>query len=200
MLVATTTTTDWGYGDSKDKQTGIAQNAITTESNLVSDSKKINDYVGFGLAPVEYIPGTYRLGTANHWFSPKYYANWKIGNQYTKVTAFSKLGKEIGYGGAALGLLLDVQGVRNYYNPKYGPNSINSVSPAKARLNTGMSAYGLRVSPIPALLYNGIDTFYPGGWGGDNENPGWANDQERLNQENKSINPNWQIWIGAMKI
>lgn len=41
--------------------------------------------------------------------------------------------------------------------------------------------------------------FYPGGWTGDAKNPGLANDQARLDQENKAINPNWQLWPGAMK-
>lgn len=145
------------------------------------------------------MPGSFRLGTTVRGFSPKFYANSWTGNQYSTTFGVSKLGQGIGYGAAGVGLLLDVQGVRNYYNPKYGPNSPNSVSPGKAGLNAGMSAYGLWVNPIPSLLYSSVDMFYPGGWVGDNKNPGLAGDQERLNQENKSINPNWQIWPGAMK-
>ena len=62
-----------------------------------------------------------------------------------------------------------------------------------------MAAYGYFINSIPELLYVGIDMFYPGGWTGDNKNPGLANDQARLDQESKAINPNWQLWPGAMK-
>ncbi|POS00680.1 RHS repeat-associated protein, partial [Flavobacterium croceum DSM 17960] len=149
------------------------------ESNFVSTGKTINDYAGLGLAPVEYIPGSFRLGTANQAFSPKYYANWTTGNQYTKVTTLSKLGKGIGYAGAGIGLLLDAKGVRNYYDPKYGPNSPNSVNPGKAGLNTGMAAYGLWINPIASIFYSGIDTFYPGGWVGASETATRTENQEQ---------------------
>lgn len=148
---------------------------------------------------MEAAPGSFRFGTTVRGFSPKFYPSAWTGNQYVTTYGLSKLGKGLGTGSAILGLALDVKGVRNYYNPKYGPNNPNSVSPSKATLNTGMSAYGIWVNPIPALLYSGIDMFYPGGWTGDDKNPGLAKDQDRLDRENKAINPNWQLWPGAMK-
>ncbi len=163
------------------------------ESNFVSNGKTINDYAGLGLAPVEYIPGSFRLGTANQAFSPKYYANWTTGNQYTKVTTLSKVGKGLGWAGLGVGTYLDYQGVKNYNNPKIGPNSPNSVNPGKAGLNLGMGLYGIFINPIPSLMYSGIDTFYPGGW--DQA----MKDQDRLNRENKAINPDFQLFPGAMK-
>lgn len=150
-----------------------------SESNVVSNGKKINDYAGLALAPVEFIPGSFRLGTSNQMFSPKYYSNWTTGNQYTKVATLSKIGKGLGYAGAGLGLILDAKGVKNYYNPKYGPNSPNSVHPGKAGLNTGMAAYGLWVNPIASILYSGIDTFYPGGWEGAANTAQRTEDQEK---------------------
>ena len=176
------------------------ENFRSNQGGFVSDAKTINDYVGFVATGIEVAPGSFRLGTLGQGFSPKYYASAWRGNQYATTYNIGKLGKGLGVTGSLVGLALDAQGVRNYYNPKYGPNNPNSVSLAKATLNTGMSAYGIFVHAIPALLYNGIDMFYPGGWTGNNKHPGLANDQQRLYEENKAINPNWQHWPGAMKL
>ena len=56
-----------------------------------------------------------------------------------------------------------------------------------------MGLYGIFINPIPSLMYSGIDTFYPGGW--DQA----MKDQDRLNRENKAINPDFQLFPGAMK-
>ena len=101
------------------------------------------------------------------------------GNQFATTYKFSNLGRGIGYAGAGIGLILDAKGVKNYYDPKYGPNSPNSVHPGKAGLNTGMAAYGLWVNPIASILYSGIDTFYPGGWVGASETATRTENQEQ---------------------
>jgi len=91
---------------------------------------------------------------------------------------------------------MDIGGVWNY---SQDPNSLNSVHPAKAVLNTIMGAIGNwegTVGAIPSILYFGIDGFYPrsgGGW------IGLGIDQESLYQQNRAINPNYQAFPGAMK-
>jgi hypothetical protein len=188
-------------GSDEHDNDGVVESVLVTnnESNLVSNGKKVVDYLGLFTAGLEATPGTFRLGTTSRGISPKIYLNaWK-GNQYTTTFGLGKLGKGLGAGTAIVGTVFDGVGVLNYYDPKYGPKSKNSVSPAKASMNLGMNAYGFYINPIPALLYSGVDLFYPGGWTGDDKNPGLAKDQDRLNKENKAINPNWQLWPGAMK-
>lgn len=169
----------------------------------VSTGKGINDYFGLFTAPIEAIPGSFRIadGAYNgNAFSPKYYSSGWSGGSRARITTYniSKIGRNLGWAGLVVGTALDIKGINNYYDPKIGPKSKNSVNPYKAALNFGMGLYGLTVSPIPSLFYSGIDTLYPGGWGGDDEHPGALQNQSTLNQEN-SFNPYWQIWPGAMK-
>ena len=170
-----------------------------TQSNVVSNGKAANDYAGFVATGLETAPGSFRLSTNLQGFSPKFYPSGWFGNQFATTYALSKIGKGLGFAGVGIGITFDAVGVANYYNPQYGPKSPNSVHPAKMGVNLGMVAYGYFVTPLPSLLYSGIDMFYPGGWTGDDKNPGLAKDQERLNNENKAINPEWQLWPGAMK-
>ncbi|MFP3834161.1 DUF6443 domain-containing protein [Chryseobacterium sp. SIMBA_028] len=108
----------------------------------------------------------------------------------------SKFGKWGGIAGKAsffAGVAMDGVGVYNYTQ---NPNSPNAVHPAKAGLNTTMGAIGVWGGPPGAVVsaaYFGIDAFYPGGWAGA------AADQDRLYQENKAINPDYQMFPGAMK-
>lgn len=163
---------DTNFGGDKHGNDGVVESVLVestvkkSESNFVSNGKKINDYVGLGLTPVEYLPGSFRVASAAQGISPKFYSSGWGGNQFTNTYNVGKIGRGIGFGGSLIGLALDTKGVINYYNPNVGPKSPNSVHPAKAGLNTGMAAYGLYINPIPALLYSGIDTFYPGGWDG----------------------------------
>ena len=51
-----------------------------------------------------------------------------------------------------------------------------------------MGAYGLTpVGAIPAMLYFGVDAFYPGGWTGDANHPGAIKDTERRQAEFDNI-------------
>ncbi len=149
------------------------------ESNFVSNGKTINDYAGLALAPVEFIPGTFRLGTAGQAFSPKYYGNGWGGNQFATTFKFGNLGRNLGVAGVVVGTALDAKGMANYYNPKYGPNSPNSVHPGKAGLNLSMALYGLSINPIASIFYSSIDAFYPGGWIGASETATRTENQEQ---------------------
>ena len=53
--------------------------------------------------------------------------------------------------------------------------------------------FGGNLMAIPSILYFGIDAFYPKGWGG------LATNQERLYRDNRAINPNYQVFPGALK-
>ena len=121
-------------------------------NNTVSTGKTANDYAGLVSTGLEAAPGSFRLTTATRGFSPKFYANAWTGNGSATTFNVSNLGKGLGIAGIIVGTALDTKGVMNYYNPKYGPNSPNSVHPAKAGTNLGMAAYGFYINPIPALL------------------------------------------------
>lgn len=116
----------------------------------------------------------------------------------TKTTVpISKVGQWggiLGHASFGVGVAMDVVGIWNY---SLDSNSQNSVHPVKAGLNTIMGImgnWGGTVGAIPSILYFGIDGFYPGSW------TGLGIDQERLYRENKSINPNYQAFPGAMKM
>ena len=161
---------------------GVTQGALVSvekkESNAVSTGKTINDYAGLALAPVEFVPGSFRLATSTRGFSPQFYGNSWGGNQFANTFNIGKLGKTLGVAGIGIGTVLDINGVYNYYDPKVGPKSQNSVNPGKAGLNLGMAGYGYFINPLPALLYTGIDTFYPGGWEGAANTAKRTEDQE----------------------
>jgi RHS repeat-associated protein len=196
---------DSNFNNDKHPDDGVVEAILligtkkTNDNNFVSNGKTVIDYGGLFATGLEAAPGTFRLGTTARAFSPKFYSSGWTGNQFTTTYGLSKFAKGLGTFGAVVGTGLDATGVYNYYSPIYGPNSPNSVHPAKASLNLGINVYGIYINPVPAVLYSGIDMFYPGGWTGDDKNPGLAKDQDRLNQENKAINPEWQLWPGAMK-
>lgn len=105
------------------------------------------------------------------------------------ISVVGKVGKVGGFTLAIISTIVDANGVSIYED---NPNAPGAVSPYKATANLGMNAYGLWVNPFPAMLYFGIDAFYPGGWRGA------MKDQINLNQEN-SFNPYWQIWPLSQK-
>jgi len=98
----------------------------------------------------------------------------------------SSVGKLAGIAGVAsfgIAVVLDYKAYSN-----------GQISKEKFILNSTIGVYGLTgVGTVPAILYFGIDAFYPGGW------EQAAIDQDRLYRENKAINPNWQMYPGAMK-
>ncbi|WP_430406831.1 hypothetical protein [Fluviicola sp.] len=126
-------------------------------------------------------------------FSPKVYGSGWTGGSRANISTY----KTAGLGGLlskatfGLGVILDGVGVINYYTE--GADSPNAVHPVKAAVNTGFGAFALELNPITGIVYTGIDALYLGGW------VGLSNDQHRLEQENKAINPDWQLWPGAMK-
>lgn len=132
--------------------------------------------------------GTARRNAPINYLGTKYYGN---GQTFLKQGGLIKAGKIVGRGTVVIGIGLDIYGVSQYYDD---PKSPDAVHPAKAGLNTAMAGYGLTgVGTIPSLLYFGIDSFYRGGW------IGAATDQDRLYQKNKAINPDYQMFPGAMK-
>ena len=115
------------------------------------------------------------------WYDNVGYANYGLGivaegmSDLGKAARVIQIGKFGGVASLVVGTIADGFGVSNYY--KYGPNNPNSVSPSKAGLNTGIAVYGIW-NPAVAIVYDGIDQFYPGGWNG------WINDWHN------SLNPN----------
>ena len=145
---------------------------------------------GFGtLAGVaENLSGKLSIGT-----NCKLYPSGWGGNQFVSTAKVARVGKVLGGTTLVAGTVFDAYGVYNYY--KNGANDPNAVHPRTAGTNLGIGLWGL-LSPANAIggaAYYGIDTFYPGGF------PGAMRDQMNLNHANQVINPNWQIWPGAMK-
>jgi len=63
------------------------------------------------------------------------------------------------------------------------------ISGAKFGLNTGVGIYGLTgVGTIPAILYFGVESFYPGGLFGNEESPGLMTDQANMQKELNDFN------------
>jgi RHS repeat-associated protein len=124
-------------------------------------------------------------------------AAWTPGYKFNP-TSVSQLAKVFGKASFGLGLLLDVKGVINYND---NPNSSNAVHPRKAAVNAGfgilgigISRIGLKANPAAALLYFGVDNFYPGGWTGDENHPGAIMDQDRIIRQNKEVVPNFNLY------
>jgi hypothetical protein len=95
----------------------------------------------------------------------------KMSSATMPISNIAKWGKRFGVGSFGFGFTIDMIGVYNYTQ---NPNSPNAVHPAKAAVNTviglwdmGISKIGLRANPIVAIVYSGVDAFYPGGWLGD---------------------------------
>ncbi|QWT88524.1 RHS repeat-associated core domain-containing protein [Chryseobacterium sp. PCH239] len=121
------------------------------------------------------VPFTYR--------GIKYYGNGRTflkSESLINVKSLIKAGKFLGPITVGLGIVLDYgYGVKEY---ERDPNSPNAVHPRKADLNTIMGLYGLTgVGTVPALLYFGVDSFYPGGW------EGYGNNYQSIQSENASI-------------
>ena len=169
----------------EDEQSAVPGFALTGQTTgWYTPVSNTNGGIGVGSSILEKVPGSIRFGTSTRGFSPKYYPNAWGGNKYTTTFKIPKSAKLLGKATFVAGVIMDGYGVYEYYRD---PNSPNAVHPAKAGLNTGIGIYGF-YNPIAAGLYYGIDAFYPGGW------KGLAEDQDRLDRENKAINPYWQLW------
>jgi len=84
-----------------------------------------------------------------------------MGNQYVKTFSLAKAGNFLGKASFGVGVVLDGIGVVYYLQD---PNNPNAVSPAKFGVNTGIGAIGLTGwGTAPALIYFGLEAFYPGG-------------------------------------
>lgn len=179
-------------------ETFFVSNEKNNESNFVSNGKTINDYFGLATSPLEAFRGpTFRLSTSKEIFSPKIYSSGWNGNQYVKTASVFKA---IGWVGFGIGTALDYKGVKNYNNPKIGPNSPNSVHPNKAKLNAGVGLYGLLINPIPSIFYSGIDTFYPGGWDGAMKDTAVRQAEfDRVVNKNSGMAPQYIFPYGSQK-
>ncbi|RXM40443.1 hypothetical protein BOQ62_05585 [Chryseobacterium sp. CH21] len=107
-----------------------------------------------------------------------------IKNAYTKTTGLKGIGTWTGYGSAGIGLALDTYGMIEWSKDR---NSQNAVHPAKASVNTYVSALGIFGGPAGAavsIFYYGVDSFYPGGWGGA------INDTAQRQQSFNNLNQN----------
>ncbi|WP_292015392.1 RHS repeat-associated core domain-containing protein [Chryseobacterium sp.] len=179
----TTETTNW-YGPG-----GQANWAFGTGATIAGFKGIINSEQMYATGLRRGLAGNYQLSGRNLSLFGKMPAT-KATIPISKVGRWGGILSKASFGA---GVVMDGVGVWNYTQ---NPNSPNAVHPAKAGLNTTMGAIGVWGGPPGAIIstvYFGIDAFYPGGWAGA------ATDQERLYQENKAIDPNWQAFPGAMK-
>ncbi len=164
-------------------------------ADLYSAASNVNTVIGTAANGLELSSSSFRLtnGIKNgSKFSPKVYASGWGGGSRASISTYktASLGGFIGKLSFGLGAILDIRGALIY---KDNPDSPDAVHPVKAAVNTGVGAFALELNPIAGIVYTGVDALYPGGW------VGLGNDQDRLNKENKAINPEWQLWPGAMK-
>jgi RHS repeat-associated protein len=194
-------------GDDKKKTGDDKKDDSKKQNNSNGDPKEsVNWYdpagkgnltISFGGAISEGLGGAFRLTrglSTGSKFSPKFYpSGWGGGSRaMIKTYNLGKIGGALGQLSFGIGLVIDGIGVYNYY---YNQNSSNVVHPAKAALNTGFGLFALSgYGTIPALLYFGVDAFYPGGW------KGYGNDYDRLQKENAKIIPGFiTAPYGALK-
>jgi len=149
-------------------------------NNWYDTGGKINWFVSSAGTAINTFAERFYIGTARpnaplSFFGKNYYGN---GRTFIKAAPIAGVIGKFSFG---LGVAMDGVGVYNYY---YNKNSLNIVHPTKAVLNTTIGAYGLTgAGTIPALLYFGVDAFYPGGW------EGYGNDYQSLQSENAAIIP-----------
>jgi RHS repeat-associated protein len=164
--------------------------------NWYNLTSKGNTVFGVGAAMMEWSSSSFRLtsGVASgSSFSPKWYSSGWTGGSRAGITTYNAGSVAIGLGRVSLGLGvgMDAIGVLNYYTE--GADSRNSVHPAKAIVNTGFGVLGLKWNPVAAILYSGVDAFYPGGWTGDQHNEGALRKLSGLTKSNQEIVPNFNL-------
>ncbi len=166
-----------GPGDVKEKK---------QETNWYGPGGRGNWLLGsFGVTLEQSFSSTYRWTSKAYGISPWVYpGGTAVTTNFTQRTV-SSLGKGIGIAGGGLGLLMDSYGMYIWFK---NPSSDNAVHPAKATLNTGMSAYGIWVAGPVGLLYFGVDSFHPGGW------PGFIEAMGKMNLDlQKSYGPGFRL-------
>ena len=144
-------------------------NIKASRTNYQSSVDNVLDKGDFVSGSAALTSGSFRLSTTKQGFSPRYYGNSWSGNQYATTFNIGKIGNAAGGAFFVAGTANDIYGVYNYYQNSSVENT-NAVHPGKAGLNLGMAAYGAYVNPIPALLYGGLEAFYPGGSSGAMKN------------------------------
>jgi RHS repeat-associated protein len=164
--------------------------------NWYNPASKGNTVFGAGSFGLSLSSSSFRLtnGTANgSALSPKLYSSgWTGGSRAgIKTHNVGKVGGFLGKVSFGLGVGMDAIGVYNYY--KNGADDPNAVHPGKAAVNTTFGAMGLKLNPVAAILYFGVDSFYPGGWLGDAQNEGAIKKLSGLTERNQEIVPTFNL-------
>jgi len=181
------------YGIIKDGrwQTNTVNDQIT-ESGWYEKKSKANWFLStYGLG-MEYLTGKTRVGNNLKLYLEREGGRVLNGNQHVITRALVKWGKFLGNISFWTGFVLDLQGVSVWTQ---NPESSNAVHPTKFGVNTAMGIFGLKVNQLAGILYFGIDAFYPGGWIGSKDGPGYFWDTDRNIQNNREIDPNWQLYL-----
>ncbi len=164
--------------------------------NWYNPSSKGNTVFGAGSSGLGLSSYSFRLtnGVSNgSVLSPKLYSSgWTGGSRAgIKTHNVAKVGGFLGKLSFGFGVGIDAIGVYNYY--KNGADDPNAVHPGKAAVNTTFGAIGLKLNPVAAILYFGVDSFYPGGWVGDSQNEGAIRKLSGLTERNRAIIPNFNL-------
>jgi len=112
----------------------------------------------FGLtaSTAETFSGISRLGSNLRIYSATESGGVFLANQFVKTIGIAKVAKGVGIAGALVGEGFDAYG---YFN--------GTVTGAKFGMDSGVSAFGLTgVGTAPAIIYFGIDAYWPGGVSG----------------------------------
>ena len=177
-------------------QTNNIEEVTLTKKQDNHLGQQISWGVDSSLSLAETSNSTFRLtnGTYNgNSFSPKLYTSgWKGGSR-AKITTYnvSKIAKGAGYFTFGLSTLMDIYGIYKYNE---SPNSENAVHPTEAGFNFGVGLYSLRINPAVGLYIFGVSAFYPGGWFGDEKNPGVIMDQSRMIEDTQKIIPDFNLY------
>ncbi len=164
-----------------------------SRTNYQSSFDNVADKGDFLSGTTALVPGSFRLTNGSYngsSFSLKYYSSGWTGGGRARISTYNigKIGNATGSAFFILGTVNDGIGVYNYYQNPSAQNS-NAVNPGKAGLNIGLGLYGMYINPIPAVIYGGLEAFYPGGAAGALEV------QARNFENNWAINPNYRPFI-----
>ena len=127
---------------------------------------------------------TFSLLNSSYQLAPKLYTSGFVSNQYVSTFKVAKVGKMAGRASIGIGVVIDANGVRNYYED---PMSANAVTPAKFGLNLGVTAHSAAFNPVVGIGYFAIDAFFPGGW------EGALTAQMEVQDMNREIVPNFRM-------
>ncbi|NGF77079.1 RHS repeat-associated core domain-containing protein [Fluviicola sp. SGL-29] len=168
---------------------------MLNQTDWYGPSGKANAVVGAVASAGELSSASFRLTNGLYngsKFSPKWYESGWSGGSKARITTY-KVGSTAGLLGRisfGFGVAMDIRGMMIY---KDNPNSPDAVHPAKAAVNTGFGAMGLSVNPLAAIMYFGVDAFYPGGWTGNSKHEGAIRKMAGLTERNREIVPNFNL-------